>query len=145
MVKPAKDDDQYLLFAPGYACENWIRIPLSSIETLDLLNFVPCNEHTHPLVLLHLKQPETDEARLFSSLAQATSGQARNMLSITRQRRYNREPLRFSRSSASPAMASRTVPLARDHAPAAPRGVDDNGWFGILVDCDATTCTYEEY
>jgi hypothetical protein len=26
-----------------------------------------------------------------------------------------------------------------------PAWVDDNGWFGILVDCDATTCTYEAY
>jgi hypothetical protein len=26
-----------------------------------------------------------------------------------------------------------------------PAWVDDQGWFGILVDCDATTCTYEEY
>jgi hypothetical protein len=50
MVKPAEDDDDYLLFAHGSACENWIRIRLNSIETIEFLNFLPCDEHTHPLV-----------------------------------------------------------------------------------------------
>ena len=76
MVKPAEDDDQYLLFAHGYACANWTRIPLTSIETIEFLNLAPCKDHTHPLVLLHLKQPETDEGRLFSSFIQAPSGRA---------------------------------------------------------------------
>lgn len=76
MVKPAEDDDQVLMFAHGSACENWIRVrvPVASIETVEFLNFVPCADHNHPLVLLHLKQPETDEGRLFSSLIQPTSG-----------------------------------------------------------------------
>jgi hypothetical protein len=72
MVKPAEDDDQYLLFAHGYVCANWTRIPLTTIETVEFLNLAPCKDHTHPLVLLHLNQPETDEGRLFSSLVQAT-------------------------------------------------------------------------
>jgi hypothetical protein len=72
MVKPAEDDDQYLLFAHGYACANWIRIPVSSIDTVDFLDFAPCKDHRHPLVVLHLKYPETDEERFYLSLAQAT-------------------------------------------------------------------------
>ena len=74
MVKPAEDDDDYLLFAHGSVCENWIRIRLNSIETIEFLNFVPCDDHTHPLVLLVLKQPETDEGQLFAALVQAASG-----------------------------------------------------------------------
>ena len=149
MVKPAEDDDDYLLFAHGSACENWIRIRLNSIETIEFLNFLPCDEHTHPLVLLVLKQPETDEGQLFASLAQASFSQDRKMLSIPRQRRYNRAPFRSSQERR----------LAQDagvpHGPPAgdllqscsgcPAWVDDHGWFGILVDCDATTCSYEEY
>jgi hypothetical protein len=68
MVKPAEDSDEYLLFAHGYVCENWIRIRLNTIETVELINFVACKDHTHPLVLLVLKQPETDEGQLFASL-----------------------------------------------------------------------------
>src|SRR5512132_1047182 len=40
MVKPAESDD-YLFFAHGSVCQNWIRIPMTSIEAIDLLNFVP--------------------------------------------------------------------------------------------------------
>jgi hypothetical protein len=149
MVKPAEDNDDYLLFAHGNACKNWFRIPLSSIENISVLRLVPCDDHKHPLVSLVLKQPQTEEGQLFVSLFQATSARARNQLSTPRQRRYNRTPFE----------GSRPRPLAQDHGvphgpPAGdllpscagcPAWVDDQGWFGILVDCDATTCTYEEY
>ena len=88
MVKPAEDNDDYLLFAHGSVCENWFRIPLSSIENISVLTVVPCDDHKHPLVSLVLRQPETDEGRLFASLVQATSGQARNLLSMPQGRRY---------------------------------------------------------
>src|SRR4051794_8059173 len=70
MVKLPEGDDDYLFFAHGYACENWIRIRLNTIDRIDLVNFVPCDDHMHPLVTIVLKQPETDEGRLFASLVQ---------------------------------------------------------------------------
>jgi hypothetical protein len=73
MVKPAEDDDEYLLFAQGLICANWTRIRLTSIESVEFLNLVPCDDHTHPLVLLYLKQPETEEGRMLASLFPATS------------------------------------------------------------------------
>ena len=73
MVKPAEDSDDYVMFAQGTACQNWIRIPLDSIESIDLINLVPCDEHTHPLVLLRLKPATTDEGRVFASLMQAAA------------------------------------------------------------------------
>ncbi|MCW2631650.1 MAG: hypothetical protein JWR88_612 [Pseudonocardia sp.] len=51
MVKPADDDDQVLMFAHGSACEDWITVPVASIETVEFLNFVPCADHKRPLVL----------------------------------------------------------------------------------------------
>jgi hypothetical protein len=68
MVKPAEDSDEYLMFAHGSVCENWIRIRLNSIETIELQDFISCDGHAHPLVLLVLRQPETDEGQLFASL-----------------------------------------------------------------------------
>jgi hypothetical protein len=149
MVKPAEDDDDYLLFAHGSVCENWFRIPLSSIENISVLFVVPCDDHKHPLVSLVLKQPETDEGRLFASLVQATSGQARNLLSMPRVRRYSRAPFRFShrRRLAEDAGVPHGPP-AGDLFPSCsgcPAWVDDHGRLGILVDCDATTCSYEAY
>jgi hypothetical protein len=91
MVKPAEDDDEYLLFAQGAVCANWVRIPLTSIESVEFLNFVPCNDHTHPLVVLYLKQPETDEGRLLASLFPATSA-----------RMHGRAPTLIRRPGSSP-------------------------------------------
>jgi hypothetical protein len=147
MVKPAENDDDYLLFAHGNICENWIRISLSSIENIDVLSLVPCGDHKHPLVALVLKQPETDEGRLFSSLITATSGQARNLLSIPRERHYNRAPSSDQRHVAR-ARAIPHGPDAGDLLPSCsgcPAWVDDNGWFGILVGCSATHCNYAGY
>lgn len=149
IVKPAEDNDDYLMFAHGNVCKNWFRISMARIENISLLSFVACDDHKHPLVSLVLKQPETEEGRLFASLLQSTSGQGRNMLSSTRRRRYNRGPL--DSSPQRRLVQDHGVP----HGPPAgdlnpscagcPAWVDDQGWFGILVDCDATTCTYEEY
>jgi hypothetical protein len=54
----------------GKVCENWIRIRLTSIETIELVNFVPCDDHNHPLVLLVLKQPEIVHLRGAGASAQ---------------------------------------------------------------------------
>ena len=149
MVKPAEDDDDYLLFAHGYACKNWFSIPLSSIQNISVVSIVPCDDHKHPLVSLALKQPETEEGRLFASLFHATSDQARNLLSTPRRRRYNRAPSEVShRRLLAQERAIPHGPPAGDLNPSCagcPAWVDDHGWFGILVECDATTCGYEEY
>jgi len=149
MVKPAEEDTDDLLFAPGQVCENWVRIPLSSIENVTVLSFVPCDDHKHPLVSLVLKQPETDEGRLFASLVQARSGLARRRLSLPRGRRSTGAPVRHSHQRRSASGGSIPHgPDAGDLNPSCagcPAWVDDNGWFGILVDCSDTTCDYEEY
>jgi hypothetical protein len=46
---------------------------LDTIDSIDLINLVPCNDHTHPLVLLRLKPAATDEGRVFASLMQAAA------------------------------------------------------------------------
>jgi len=148
MVKPAEDSDDYLLFAHGYICKDWFRVPVSSIENISVLSTVPCDDHEHPFVLLVLKQPETDEGRLFASLVR-TSGQARHRSSISAGRRYNKAPFKFSAQRRLAQDGGLTPgPAAGGLTPSCagcPAWVDDHGWFGILVDCDATTCSYEEY
>jgi hypothetical protein len=61
----------------------------------------------------------------------------------TAHRRYRREGYRLARQRADVARAIATGP----HHPgtACPEWIDDNGWFGILVDWDDRSCTYEEY
>jgi hypothetical protein len=147
MVKPSDDDDECVLFAQGDACENWLRIRLSSIENIRVLSLVSCDDHKHPRVALVLKQPETDEGRLFSSLLTATSGQVRNLRSIPRERHDSRVAVAGRRHSAE----DRAIPHGPDagnllpSCSGCPAWVDDNGWFGILVGCSANYCNYAGY
>jgi hypothetical protein len=149
MVKPVEDSDDYLLFAHGYICKNWFKIPLSSIENISVLSLVPCDDHEHPFVILLLKQPETEEGRLFASLVQRTSNQARHRFSIPRERRYNKAPFRFSDQRRLAQDSGFTHgPPAGDLNPSCascPAWVNYHGRFGILAGCDATTCEYEDY
>jgi hypothetical protein len=75
MAKEAQDD-QHLLFASGTACEQWIEVPLALVERVELGGMVPCRDHSHPLVKLELKEPESEEARLFAALARSRAGSA---------------------------------------------------------------------
>lgn len=70
MVKEA-GDSQHLLFASGTDCDTWTELPLSMIESIEVRDVVPCRDHTHPVVKLQLKEPGSDEARAFASLAKA--------------------------------------------------------------------------
>jgi hypothetical protein len=148
MVKAADEADDHLLFAPGQVCENWTRVPLSSIETVSVQSLVPCDDHKHPLVLLVLKRPESDEGRLFASLVQSRSGRARTRRSFPRG--SQQEQVR-SQQARPPRAAHRAVPHGPDagdllpSCSGCPAWVDDHGWFGVLVGCSDTTCDYEEY
>jgi hypothetical protein len=73
MVKPAEGDDQSLMFVPGTSCRNWTKIPLALIESVQFVRNVPCRDHIHPLVVLHLNEPKTDEGRMLLSLLQAVA------------------------------------------------------------------------
>ena len=70
MVKDA-EDDRHLMFAGGTDCETWTEVPLDMIESIELRDVVPCRDHSHPFVKLYLEEPESEEARMFASLAKA--------------------------------------------------------------------------
>jgi len=127
MVKPADDSDDYLMFAQGTVCENWVRIPVDSIESIDMLNLIPCGEHTHPLVMLRLKAPESDEGRVFAALMQAANQNRRGT---------SRRPVQ----QASQAPANRMYEPGRMYGPgtadrpgSADRTADHRGYPSRLV------------
>jgi hypothetical protein len=70
MVKEA-DDEQHLLFANGTSCETWTRLPLAMVEDIELGDMVPCQDHSHPLVRLRIKEPSSEESAVFAALAKA--------------------------------------------------------------------------
>jgi hypothetical protein len=71
MAKQVEDDDTAILFAPGRNCANWVTIPLGVIENVEVVEIVPCKDHTHPLVNIQFKKPASEEALMFSSLARS--------------------------------------------------------------------------
>jgi hypothetical protein len=73
MVKRAEDDDQAVLFAEGTNCAGWTKIPAAMIEKVEWLGKVPCHDHTHDFVNLHLKEPTSPDASVFAALLQTTA------------------------------------------------------------------------
>jgi hypothetical protein len=73
MVKLPEDDSPELMFAPGTHCADWITVPLDAIASVEVLDTVPCHDHTHPLVILTFKEPESSEGTMFAALLSATT------------------------------------------------------------------------
>jgi hypothetical protein len=130
MLKPADDSDDYVMFAQGTVCQNWVRIPVASIESIDLIQQVPCDEHTHPLVFLRLKPASSDEAKMFASLMQAV---ARNRPQSSR-RDSEQAPAR----SAEPDTGRRSKMVRGPRAGGRPRAASDPDfrWCGGVPDID---------
>jgi len=70
MVKVGEDEN-HLLFANGTYCSNWTAIPINIIESIDFIELVPCKDHAHPLVYLTIKEPTSEEAKMFASMARS--------------------------------------------------------------------------
>ncbi|MFO0967853.1 MAG: hypothetical protein U0793_20005 [Gemmataceae bacterium] len=105
MVKKA-DDPNTLMFAAGTSCRRWVSIPIDLITNVTWLGKVPCRDHTHDLVRLEMKEPQTAEARMLRDLLNAVP-----------------MPLETARSLVSTAMPIPRAPdegLAGMHVPIAP-------------------------
>lgn len=61
------EDREHLLF--GDDCAHWTPVPISLIESVEHLDVVTCGSHTHPLVRILLKEPESEEARAIMQFA----------------------------------------------------------------------------
>jgi len=100
MLKTA-EDDKHLLFANGTYCTNWTAIPIDIIENIELVDVIPCKDHTHPLVHITIKEPTSEEAKMFASLARShpTTGWRPTSMGDKRPdfQRFLRDP-RFARN-----------------------------------------------
>ncbi|MEU7579903.1 hypothetical protein AB0B50_20140 [Streptomyces sp. NPDC041068] len=68
MVKKSEEASDSLQFAPGTTCEDWTTIPVGLIDRVDLLRQVPCDDHTHSLVQLTLKESDSPEYGVLAAL-----------------------------------------------------------------------------
>jgi hypothetical protein len=56
MVKKSDDGPSHILFAPAN-CDEWLGIPSSMIEKVEVVGKVPCKDHRHDYVVLYLSEP----------------------------------------------------------------------------------------
>ena len=68
MVKKSEGMERTIAFAPGLRCSNWVTIPLELIETVEMIRAIACRDHSHPLVKLNIKAPQTSEGKMFFAL-----------------------------------------------------------------------------
>ncbi|WP_431045399.1 hypothetical protein ACQUSR_28120 [Streptomyces sp. P1-3] len=70
LIKPAETPDAFLV-SILLTCDDWTVIPSNRIDGIEYLFPVPCKTHEHPLVRIHLKEPDSDEGKFYASLATA--------------------------------------------------------------------------
>ncbi|MEV6287112.1 hypothetical protein [Kribbella sp. NPDC051770] len=138
MLKPAEDSDDYVMFAQGTVCQNWVRIAVDSIQSIELLQQVPCDEHSHPLVLLRLKPATSDEGKMFAALMQAV---ARNRPRSARRRSadpYGPTLSPFDPVDRGPAPRAdrRAKTVRRSRSGGEPRAADDFRWCNSIPEID---------
>ncbi len=69
LIDRVADDDQSISFARASHDQDWVTIPTSMIEKVQLIQNVRSKDRSHPLVHLVMKQPQTEEGRAFAALA----------------------------------------------------------------------------
>jgi hypothetical protein len=68
MVKKSEGQDETIEFAAGMKCSGWVTTPIELIENVEMIQTVPCGDHSHPLVKLNLKTPKTPEGKLLFAI-----------------------------------------------------------------------------
>ena len=82
LVKANENESSALLFSISASCEQWIRIPVSLISSIQHLRNVSCKDHQHPLARIVLAEPDEGDVsavlfmRLFTQ-AKAEAAAAR--------------------------------------------------------------------
>lgn len=71
LIDKSDDDPSMIRFARGLDCQQWKKIPTSAIEKVQFVQTVRCKDHSHPLVHLFLKEPQSPDGHAFAAVAHA--------------------------------------------------------------------------
>jgi hypothetical protein len=66
MVRASEEDDGDLQFSLD--CASWVSIPIDLVEHAVSLGPTPCKDHSHHTARIRLKEPQSEEARVFARL-----------------------------------------------------------------------------
>ena len=67
-IAKAGTSDEEILFSRGPGCERWVTLPISIIQSAEVLGTVPCAGHEHQLVRLSIHPPASEEGRALTDL-----------------------------------------------------------------------------
>ena len=77
MVKPSEQPD-HVAFARG-GCDTWVDLSTSMIEQAEHVGSRPCEDHSHPVFRITLKESDDPQARLLGQLLSAQPQQGLRM------------------------------------------------------------------
>ena len=98
MAKPGDADSDVILFSESETCGHWVAVPLDIVESVQVIGWMACDDHKHPIVRLQLHEPAPDNknARVLAELlttkdtarspADDPQGGVRPMIGLLRQR-----------------------------------------------------------
>src|SRR5438874_1394275 len=66
MVKPSEQDD-HVSFARG-GCDSWVDLPTSMIEQAEHVGSRPCEDHSHPVFRITLRESDDPQAKILGRL-----------------------------------------------------------------------------
>ena len=78
MVKEVAPDSLEFRFSPS-GCDQWVNIPGDSVSHFVPLGKVPCGDHHHHSVALHLKRPESGTGAVLADLFNTQMPALRNL------------------------------------------------------------------
>lgn len=70
MAKPGDADSDVILFSESETCGHWVAVPLDIVESVQVIGWMACDDHKHPIVRLQLHEPAPDNknARVLAEL-----------------------------------------------------------------------------
>lgn len=66
MVKADPNKTNVVLFSDLGDCSHWMEIDEKLISEFERHGSTPCDDHSHPVVTLHLKHPKNTDQQLFA-------------------------------------------------------------------------------
>lgn len=73
MAKPGDAEADVILFSESETCGRWVAVPLDLVESVQVIGWMACDDHKHPIVRLRLHEPAADNkhARMLAELLTA--------------------------------------------------------------------------
>jgi hypothetical protein len=71
MAREVEGSSSELGLVAGTRCADWTTVPADVVESVEVRGSMPCGDHTHPLVRVTFKEPQSAEAAAYASLLRA--------------------------------------------------------------------------